>query len=156
MSLKALRQRHGVWYLDNSIIINGQEIDDLDYALVSEYEEKLYYSDLDRLIMMESIDEMVNEISNTYCCFFRFYDKFKTDTRTIWISHDKMVPYFSDRYEGCFLGEWREDDWSSMRREIRKLCSRKFVVRREWIGRVAEGLSGKRLMKQFDWQGKEC
>jgi hypothetical protein len=146
-----LRKRGKVWYWDRQKILNSDSLVSLDDAILDKKQSKIFDSEEDNLLVMDSYDEMICELRNMYAAQLRFYEDFQTDHQIIWLNYDCGIKYFELYrldHEETFLGKWVWNFKEKIYSSVSVMCSRYLVVRKEWYNEARKALIREGYMRK--------
>lgn len=128
-------RRSGI-YLDRFKIHNAKTVKSVDEFNVGKHPSDVFDSEIDRLILIESMEEMAEQFALMYCSFLRFYDNYKAKTKCVWVNKDAKLKGVMIFHNGYFLGEWNHPNWDTVKREIGFMCKRELIIRKEWFEKM--------------------
>ena len=107
----------------------------------------LHASMYDSIFVCEKFSEAVEEISGTFACFIRFWERYGNQHEmTCWISKGFVseLPVAKEYLKPPrdYLGEWKYKGWPLLARQISQASNRTFVIKREWLPKLQELILG--------------
>lgn len=149
--MRILRKREGYWYLDKKKILNSNNLVSLENAIIDDKDSQIFDSELDRMCLIESYNEMVCELRNMYAAKLRMYDNFQNDKYHIWINSDAQIKWF-DLYkldhEEVFLGIWNKNFKEKIYSSVSLLCQRILIIKREWYEQARQSLVSEKYLRK--------
>ena len=131
--MKVLRRRQQKWFVDNQEIINSSTITNLDDAILSA-PQKVFFSDCDNIVLIDSYEDLIEQIQYMLVVPFRFYEAFKLTPFLYWIHKEIDIPEIEKKFgRRNMLIQWEPKTWTLLRKKISMLIGRQFLIRQDWF-----------------------